>query len=169
LLTLVVVSCSRICLLLFSAGALTLSLLSGFSCEFFSFENSKNLPWIGLVPPFDGARASDIGLFSYKITDSIIPDEESEACIRYDEIFFDMDGTNNNGMGILWVTAQICAVAAVCCGGLATLYSLLETVNPCLSYPWLIPAFLFFGAFGSQCCTFLIFVETDFWYVEYTA
>mmetsp|Transcript_77075 Transcript_77075/g.115934 ORF Transcript_77075/g.115934 Transcript_77075/m.115934 type:complete len:353 (-) Transcript_77075:82-1140(-) len=161
----------RMFLLLLSGGGLALSLLAGFSCEFFSFENSSGGPWIGLVPPFDGTIAADIGLFSYRITDSIIPAEETESCTRYDDMFFELsrnneggsnNNNNNNGMGNLWITAQICAVAAVTAGGLAFLYILLETVSPCLSYPWLIPAFLLFVAFGCQCCTFLIFMETTF-------
>jgi hypothetical protein len=58
-----------------STEALVTSFLSGLSCELFAFESIAGVPWKGLVPSLGGAIAAEVGLFTYRITESKNPAE----------------------------------------------------------------------------------------------
>jgi hypothetical protein len=137
--------------------------MAAFSCAFFSFASTRGTPWIGLVPPFDSTIAADLGLFRYRITDSTNEAEErSFVCTRYDEFFRDFKDASQ-----LWIVAQFCQVFAVVLGGMGWMFCVIETTCRHASCPFLLLSVLIFGAFVLQGCTFLIFLETEFWYVPF--
>jgi hypothetical protein len=156
-------------ILLTGGGAIALSFLAALDCKFYSFENvdPTGTAWDGLKPPFQSTLGADIGLFSYRITDSSDPVDIMDECVEFNERFrdFQLDDSSNRGGSAAWVAAQFCALFAMILGGLAWFVNLFETCFCSFYCSFLIGSILLLLAGGLQACTFLIFADNDFWYV----
>ena len=142
-------------------GAITFSVLSGLSCEFFSFESITGIPWIGLTLPLDSTTGADLGLFGYRITDSVIQDEITTECLQWDDFFMDLEIPTDDSNETFWITAQFGQVLAVTLGGLAWILLVLDCFI-LVECPYLLPTLSLFGAMACQGCTFFIFLENEF-------
>ena len=152
-------------------GALSCSLLCALSCDFIAFESITGVPDDELEkwPPYDGnVLGAEIGIFSYRITESKNDQQNMETCEAFSDLW---KGFEDNGGTTLWVVAQFCAVFAVVFGVLGGLTNLMDCCcrpsRGCFPTYW-IPVGFSFLAFGSQSCTFLMLMDTGFWYVSKT-
>jgi hypothetical protein len=89
-----------------------------------------------------------------------------DECVEFKERFKDFQvNDSNRGRSGTWVAAQFCALFAVILGGLAWFVNLFETFFCSFYCSFIIGSILLILAAGLQACTFLIFADTDFWYV----
>lgn len=145
--------------------AITASVFSIRSCDFYHVESVTGQPWEGMNPNLANAISVDMGLFKYRITESTNPTEvklTSGRCASYGGRFQRLDFHKNDEF---WSAAQAVAVYAPVVGFFGILLSIVEAC--CCSFfgSSIFPGLFFFGATALQSCTFLIFGKSEYWYV----
>lgn len=110
------------------------------------------------MAPFDTLAEASVGLFSYseQIQSTFKSAVAREACIDYENPF-------NIGQIEMWTAAQYCAIGAPLAAFLA-LAHLLSEMCYCRLYcsqVWI--PLLFVAASVLQGCTFMIFMDSEFW------
>ena len=135
------------------------------SCDFFHVESVNGEPWHGLNPALDDSLGIDMGVFQYRITESnstLFVDSIDGVCQSYGGRFQRLDFHLNDD---LWTVAQACAVYAPVVAFLGVVLALLEACCCSFFASSIFPALLYFGSFGLQGATFLVFVHSEYWYV----
>jgi len=148
----------RFFFLLLTSAAIGASLVATFSCQFFTYQALDGEVWEGLEGPYQNLPEASVGLFGF--SESISPDDAlGSACQRYNDWY-------NVGLGDAVQIAQVASLAAPILAFLAWVQILVEFLC-CRVYGGLCcMSTLFFLAAGAQACTFLLFANTDFWYVS---
>lgn len=145
----------RFLFLILGAGAITLSLFSIYSCQFFSYRALDGEPFEGLSPPFDELSKASVGLFQYsKTSDS--SGIFGEECIKYDD-------WKEVGQQRYFYVAQWCSIVAPVVAFLALIQILFECCMCRVRGSYMLIRFFFFSAGLVQMCSFFIFAETQFW------
>jgi hypothetical protein len=145
-------------LILVSVG-IALSAVASTSCEFLYFENEKNTPWENLGFPFDRAIKAHVGIFSYEIIESDVPDRETNGCVEYDNLFHSSDYE-------VLAASQFCALFAPIIAVIGLFVTLFELCVCSFYCSFIISSLLFLIAAGTQPGTFSLFAEPSFWYVR---
>lgn len=138
--------------------AIATSVLCIYSCQFFAYRTLDGEPWEGLAPPFDTLNKAAVGLFSYS---DVTNDENvvfGDTCLTYPE-------WSEVGQSKLFLVAQWSSIFAAVAGFLGWAVT---TTDVCFfesAATTVLSAFFFFAASALQVSTFLVFGDTEFWYV----
>lgn len=148
----------RFQVLLLSSAAIGGSLVTTFSCQFFTYQALNGEAWAGLEGPFQDLPEASVGLFSY--SESIAStDALGASCERYNDWKY-------VGQSRLFQVAQIASMCAPILAFLAWVQILVEFLC-CRLYGGLcLMSTLFLLAAGAQACTFLMLADKQFWYVS---
>jgi hypothetical protein len=145
-----------------TCGAIANSILSILSCEFFSYEALDGEPWEGLTPPFDNLAEASVGLFGYstKIGDGY--GVFGNSCMKYED-------WRDISQQSYFSVAQWCSLIAPVLAALALLQMVLEWCWCRLRASYFIIRVLFVFAALLQLASFLVFFESQYWYVVFHA
>ena len=146
----------RGCIVTLALAGITLSILTVYSCQFFSYGSIDGEPWGGLTAPFDTLAEASVGLLSYSEQIESTSVFTRDSCVDYENLF-------HMGMNDMWTVAQYCAIAAPVAGFVA-LAQLLSEMCYCRLYcsnVWI--PLLFLAACVLQGCTFMLFMDGEFW------
>ena len=149
----------RAYILLLGIAAIAFSIITIYSCAFFSYRSLDEQPWSKLMPPFDSLASASVGLFSFSATAT---DEGLQLsfldgqCVEYDNPW-------TTGQSEYWLVAQWCAVVAPVAAFLALMQLVLESLCCRLRCSYLLIAFFFLAASALQGCSFMVFADREFW------
>ena len=141
-----------------TCGAIANSILSILSCEFFSYEALDGEPWEGLTPPFEDLAAASVGLFGYstKIGDDY--GALGGSCMDYED-------WRDVSQQTYFYVAQWCSLVAPALAALALFQMVLEWCCCRLRASYFIIRVMFVFAALLQLASFLVFLESQYWYV----
>jgi hypothetical protein len=162
--TIILICCSccsgkhgRLNVLLLSAVAIGLSLLTVFSCQFFSYRTIDGTLWDGFESPFDELSTASVGLFKYsQLTTSNDQVILSDACSNYPD-------WQNSGQRAVFQVAQWCSIFAPVAAFLAWIQVFFEMIYCRFCGSFLLISTMFLLAAAMQAGTFLLFADTEFW------
>jgi hypothetical protein len=149
---------TRLFLSVITCGAIANSILSILSCEFFSYQALDGKPWEGLSAPFDDLAEASVGLFGYSthIGNQLGP--FGKSCISYDE-------WRDVSQETYFYAAQWCSMVAPGVAALALIQMVLEWCCCRLRGSYFVIRLLFVIAALLQLGSFLVFFESQYWYV----
>lgn len=148
----------RALLSILTAGGISLSIFAVLSCEFFSYRALDGEPWKELKPPFDDMAEASVGLFGYTNMIGSGHGLLGDSCAVYD------DWREISQHKYFWV-AQLCSFLAPMLAILALIQMVLEWCLCRLRGSYFLIRLLFVSAAILQVCTFLAFLEDQYWYV----
>jgi hypothetical protein len=143
-------------ILALALAGITLSILTVYSCQFFSYKSLNGEPWDELMSPFDALPEASVGLLSYSEQTKSTPVFTRDACIDYENPF-------QIGQIKMWTVAQYCAIGAPGAAFLALTQLLSEMCYCRLRCSNVLISLLFLAASILQGCTFMIFMDSEFW------
>jgi hypothetical protein len=139
------------------ACAIVSSVFAVYSCQFFTYRTLDGLPWEGFEPPWDELTEASVGLFSFSelrtSADNIL---FGDQCVEYDD-------WSEAGHNHLFYVAQWCSMFAPAAGVLAWIQIVFEMMCCRLRSGFVLIFFLFLVATALQGCTFLVFLDSQFW------
>lgn len=147
----------RLNVLLISTTAIGGSLLTAFSCQFFSYRTIDGSLWDGFESPFFELPTASVGLFSYsQLTTSNEQAIFGDSCLQYPD-------WQSAGQNAVFQVAQWSCIFAPIVALLAWVQVLFEMICCRFCGGFLIISALFLLAAALQAGTFLLFADTEFW------
>jgi hypothetical protein len=150
---------SRFLLANIAGGAIAMSLFTIYSCEFFSYEALDGKPWVDLTLPFDDLAEASVGLFRYSET---IGDDYGlfgESCLEYDD-------WRDVSQHTYFFAAQWCSLVAPGVASFALIQMILEWCCCRVRGSYFFLRLLFVVSTLLQLCSFLVFLESQYWCVD---
>lgn len=132
------------------------SLITTFSCQFFTYKALDGVTWGGLEGPFQDLPEASVGIFSYSESATTSTAAFGDDCQRFND-------WKLVGQSDVFQVAQVAAICAPVFGLLAWMQVLFEFICCRLYGGFVFMSALFLFAAAAQACTFLVFADKQFW------